>query len=122
HRPEDGIEYTGVWVEDRKIASIGVHVSHGVTTHGFAVNVDNDMRPVAWTVVGGLRGVQMTALADERGETALTRPGGRDPVEPLALSREPSPALARLPPRAPARPPRAARRRPLRRRVRPHAG
>jgi len=31
---------TGVWVEDRKIASIGVHVSRGVTTHGFAINAD----------------------------------------------------------------------------------
>ena len=38
-RRQEGIDYTGVWVEDRKIASIGVHVSRGVTTHGFAVNV-----------------------------------------------------------------------------------
>jgi lipoyl(octanoyl) transferase len=96
NRPGDGIEYTGVWVEDRKIASIGVHVSRHVTTHGFAVNVDNDMRPFEWAIACGLRGVQMTSLADERGETRLTRPGGRDPVEPLALEREPSPALAQL--------------------------
>ena len=40
--------YTGVWVEDRKIASIGVHISRGVTTHGFAVNVDNDLAAVQW--------------------------------------------------------------------------
>ena len=39
-RPDEGPDYTGVWVEDRKIASIGVHVAHGVTTHGFAVNVE----------------------------------------------------------------------------------
>ncbi|HKG03061.1 MAG TPA: lipoyl(octanoyl) transferase LipB [Conexibacter sp.] len=93
NRPGDGIEYTGVWVEDRKIASIGVHVSHHVTTHGFAVNVDNDMRPFEWAIACGLHGVQMTSLADERGETALTRPPG---TNPLAREREPSPVLASL--------------------------
>jgi lipoyl(octanoyl) transferase len=91
NRPEDGIEYTGVWIEERKIASIGVHVARGVTTHGFAVNVDNDMRPFEWAVACGLHGVRMTSLADERGETALTRPPAS---EPLALAREASPALA----------------------------
>jgi lipoyl(octanoyl) transferase len=96
NRPEDGIEYTGVWVEDRKIASIGVHVSHHVTAHGFAVNVDNDMRPFEWAVACGLRGVQMTSLADERGETTLTRAGRTGSSDPLALERDPSPALARL--------------------------
>ena len=45
-RHDEGIDYTGVWVQDRKIASIGVHVSRGVTTHGFAVNVDNDLDAV----------------------------------------------------------------------------
>lgn len=93
NRPEDGIEYTGVWVDDRKIASIGVHVSQGVTAHGFAVNVDNDMRPFDWAIACGLHGVRMTSLADERGDTALTRPAGQ---EPLALERPPSPALDRL--------------------------
>jgi lipoyl(octanoyl) transferase len=93
NRPQDGIEYTGVWIEERKLASIGVHVSHGVTTHGFAVNVENDMRPFEWAVACGLHGVRMTSLADERGETALTRPAASQPLE---LRREPSPALARL--------------------------
>ena len=91
NRPEDGIEYTGVWVQDRKIASIGVHVSQGVTAHGFAVNVDNDMRPFDWAIACGLHGVRMTSLADERGETSLTRPPAS---EPLALERPPSPLLA----------------------------
>jgi lipoyl(octanoyl) transferase len=100
NRPDEGIEYTGVWVEERKIASIGVHVSHHVTTHGFAVNVDNDMRPFEWAVACGLHGVRMTSLADERGETKLTRPSG---PEPLALEREPSPALAQLADRVVAR-------------------
>jgi lipoyl(octanoyl) transferase len=93
NRPDDGIEYTGVWVQERKIASIGVHVSHHVTTHGFAVNVDNDMRPFEWAVACGLHGVQMTSLADERGDTTRTRPPAS---EPLALQRDPSPALAQL--------------------------
>ncbi|HKG39157.1 MAG TPA: lipoyl(octanoyl) transferase LipB [Conexibacter sp.] len=93
NRPEDGIEYTGVWVEDRKIASIGVHVAHHVTTHGFAVNVDNDMRPFEWAIACGLDGVRMTSVTDERGETQLTRPPG---TEPLTLEREPSPGLAQL--------------------------
>jgi lipoate-protein ligase B len=64
-RPEDGPDYTGVWVEDRKIASIGVHVQRGVTTHGFAVNVDNDLTPFSWVVACGLDGVRMTSLAAE---------------------------------------------------------
>ena len=93
NRPEDGIEYTGVWVQDRKIASIGVHVSHHVTTHGFAVNVDNDMRPFEWAVACGLHGVQMTSLADERGDPTLTQPPAN---EPLARERDPSPPLAQL--------------------------
>src|SRR6202046_2187083 len=64
-RPEDGPDYTGVWVDDRKIASIGVHVARGVTTHGFAVNVDNDLDPFSWVVACGLPDVTMTSIADE---------------------------------------------------------
>jgi lipoate-protein ligase B len=64
-RHEEGIDYTGVWVEDRKIASIGVHVSRGVTTHGFAVNVDNDLEPFSWVTACGLPDVAMTSIADE---------------------------------------------------------
>jgi lipoyl(octanoyl) transferase len=56
---------TGVWVGDRKIASIGVHVSRGVTTHGFAVNVENDLRPFDWVVACGIQGVQMTSIERE---------------------------------------------------------
>ena len=64
-RPEDGPDYTGVWVGERKIASIGVHVQRGVSTHGFAVNVENDLQPFAWIVPCGLDGVQMTSLIRE---------------------------------------------------------
>jgi lipoyl(octanoyl) transferase len=67
-RPEDGPDYTGVWVEDRKIASIGVHVARGVSAHGFAVNVDNDLEPFSWVVACGLPDVQMTSLAEELGQ------------------------------------------------------
>jgi lipoyl(octanoyl) transferase len=68
-RPDEGPEYTGVWVQDRKIASIGVHVHKGVTTHGFAVNLTNDLRPFGWVVACGLPDVQMTSLAAETSRT-----------------------------------------------------
>jgi lipoyl(octanoyl) transferase len=64
-RVEDGPDYTGVWVGPRKIASLGVHVSRGVSTHGFAVNVENDLEPFGWVVACGLPDVQMTSLAAE---------------------------------------------------------
>jgi len=69
-RPEDGPDFTGVWVGERKIASIGVHLSRGVTTHGFAVNVENDLQPFSWIVPCGLDGVQMTSLIKETGRLA----------------------------------------------------
>jgi lipoyl(octanoyl) transferase len=69
-RPEDGPDYTGVWVGDRKIASIGVHVARGVTTHGWAINVENDLQPFSWVVPCGLDGVQMTSLIKETGRAA----------------------------------------------------
>jgi lipoyl(octanoyl) transferase len=69
---------TGVWTEGeppptissrpaRKIASIGLHVSRGVTTHGLAVNVDNDLQPFDWIVPCGIEGVAMTSLGRELG-------------------------------------------------------
>src|SRR5215212_4392281 len=64
-REAEGRDYTGVWVEDRKIASIGVHLSRGVSAHGFAVNVTNDLAPFTWVVACGLPGVAMTSLALE---------------------------------------------------------
>jgi lipoate-protein ligase B len=64
-RVEDGPDYTGVWVGERKIASLGVHVSRGVSTHGFAVNVENDLDPFGWVVACGLPDVAMTSLATE---------------------------------------------------------
>jgi lipoyl(octanoyl) transferase len=92
-RAQDGPDYTGVWVggsrrerrgddgsrvtghmasgdvwsaeAQRKIASIGVHVSRGVATHGFAINVHNDLTPFSWVLACGLPDVRMTSLAAE---------------------------------------------------------
>jgi len=58
---------TGVWVEDRKIASIGVHVARWVTWHGFALNVCTDPRAFDPIVPCGLPGVRMTSMAAELG-------------------------------------------------------
>jgi lipoyl(octanoyl) transferase len=64
-RVDDGPDFTGVWVAERKIASLGVHVSRGVGTHGFAVNVNNDLEPFSWVVACGLPDVEMTSIARE---------------------------------------------------------
>jgi lipoyl(octanoyl) transferase len=62
--PIDGL--TGVWThEPRKIASIGVHVSRGITTHGFAINVNNDLQPFEWIVPCGIENCRMTSVARE---------------------------------------------------------
>src|SRR5215213_509724 len=66
-RDHEGAAYTGVWVEERKIASIGVHVSRGVSSHGFALNVDNDVEPFQQVTACGLPGVRMTSIALETG-------------------------------------------------------
>jgi lipoyl(octanoyl) transferase len=67
-RTDDGPDFTGAWVGERKIASIGVHVARGVTTHGFAVNVENDLQPFEWVVPCGLPQVRMTSVTAEAGE------------------------------------------------------
>ncbi|MCW3017472.1 MAG: lipB, partial [Solirubrobacterales bacterium] len=69
-RNDEGRDFTGVWIRDRKIASIGVHVAKGVTTHGFAVNVCNDLVPFSWVVPCGLPEVQMTSVVNESGGSA----------------------------------------------------
>jgi lipoate-protein ligase B len=58
---------TGIWAGEAKIGSIGVHVNRGVTTHGFAVNVDNDLQPFEWVVPCGLEGVRITSIAKATG-------------------------------------------------------
>ena len=58
---------TGIWVGERKIGSIGVHVSRGVTTHGLAINVNNDLQPFEWVVPCGIEGCRVTSLSRELG-------------------------------------------------------
>ena len=69
-RPNEGHRFTGVWAGDRKIASIGVHLSRGVSIHGFAINIENDLQPFSWIVPCGLDGVQMTSLVAETGRAS----------------------------------------------------
>ena len=70
-RSHEGREYTGVWAGERKIASIGIHVSRGVSAHGFAVNVTNDLAPFTWVVACGLPSVSMTSVAQEGSSEGL---------------------------------------------------
>ena len=58
---------TGVWVGDRKIASIGVHARDWVTWHGFALNVTTDLRAFDVIVPCGIPDVEMTTIERELG-------------------------------------------------------
>src|SRR5438874_8829617 len=61
----DGL--TGVWIENRKIASIGVGVRHWITMHGFALNVCGDLSPFRNIVPCGITDVTMTSIEKETG-------------------------------------------------------
>jgi lipoyl(octanoyl) transferase len=58
---------TGVWVSERKIGSIGIHVSRAITTHGLAINVNNDLQPFEWIVPCGIEACRMTSISRELG-------------------------------------------------------
>src|SRR5207245_8593541 len=76
----DGL--TGIWLErpPRKIASIGVHISKWITTHGYALNVDLDTTPFTeWITACGLEDASFTTIARELG-----RPVTVDEVRPHA--------------------------------------
>jgi lipoyl(octanoyl) transferase len=75
---------TGVWVEDRKIASIGVGVRHWITMHGFALNVCGDLAPFDQIVPCGIANVTMTSIERETGaEQSVSGVASR--VEKIAL-------------------------------------
>lgn len=90
---------TGVWVADRKIASIGVGVRHWITMHGFALNVGGDLSPFDHIVPCGITNVTMTSMEKETGaklsvrevapvaeKIALRRIGSLRKVEPFAAA------------------------------------
>jgi lipoyl(octanoyl) transferase len=78
----DGL--TGIWLESppRKIASIGIHISKWVTTHGYALNIDLDPTPFTdWITACGLEDTAFTTVAREVG-----RPVSVDEVRPHAVA------------------------------------
>src|SRR5436190_16375542 len=77
---------TGVWVDDRKIASIGVGVRHWITMHGFALNVCGDLAPFSQIVPCGIANVTMTSIEKETG-TSLSVVDLASRVEQIALRR-----------------------------------
>jgi lipoate-protein ligase B len=60
--------FPGLWVGERKIASIGVRVSRAVTCHGMAINIQNDLSIFNLMIPCGLDGVQMTSVQMETGK------------------------------------------------------
>jgi len=75
---------TGVWVENRKIASIGVGVRHWITMHGFALNVSGDLSPFDHIVPCGINDVTMTSMEKET-KQAFTVADVAPTLEKLAL-------------------------------------
>lgn len=73
-------EDTGVWVQDRKICAIGIHASRYITTHGLALNCQNDLRWFEHIVPCGIAGKGVTSLSVETG-----RQLGLDAVTPEFL-------------------------------------
>jgi lipoyl(octanoyl) transferase len=90
---------TGIWLQSppRKIASIGIHVSKWVTTHGYALNVDLDPAPFTdWITACGLEDAAFTTIARELGRAVTVeevRPSAATALEEVfSLSLEELPA------------------------------
>ena len=75
---------TGVWVENRKIASIGVGVRHWITMHGFALNVCSDLSPFDHIVPCGINNVAITSMEKET-KKSFTVASVAPTLEKLAL-------------------------------------
>ncbi len=59
--------FPGVWIDDRKIAALGLHIDRGISTHGFSLNVNCDLKPFRYIHPCGLTGVEVTSLERELG-------------------------------------------------------
>jgi lipoyl(octanoyl) transferase len=77
---------TGVWVGQRKIASIGVGVRHWITMHGFALNICGDLSPFNYIIPCGINNVAMTSMEKETGG-AFSVLDIAEALEKLALDR-----------------------------------
>ena len=65
--------YPGAWANGKKVCSIGIHVSHGITTHGFALNVATDLRYFDYIRPCGLKGEVMTSISELAGHAVEIR-------------------------------------------------
>jgi lipoate-protein ligase B len=66
--------FPGVWVGEQKLGAVGIAVRHGVSLHGFALNVSVDLQPFAYFVPCGIRGAGVTSLSRERGTIVAMSP------------------------------------------------
>ncbi len=93
HRIEAGRSAgaTGVWVGQEKVAAMGMHLSHWVSTHGFALNLDPDLAAFSWIVPCGLRGRGVTSMRRHVGEPVSREEVEREIADEMALlfAREP---------------------------------
>ncbi len=75
---------TGVWVGAEKVAAMGMHLSHWVSTHGFALNLDPDLTAFSWIVPCGLRGRGVTSMRRLGAESASRAEVEREVTEEMA--------------------------------------
>ncbi len=84
----------GVWLGTAKIAAIGVHVSRGVTSHGFALNVDPDLSYFSHIVPCGLPDITVTSMADVLQHRAMNGAASGKPMPPASAGgRESQPSM-----------------------------
>ncbi len=89
-------EHTGVWVGGAKVAAIGLNASRWVTSHGFALNVNPDLRAFDAIVPCGIQGRPVTRLCDLIGAEVGTPPPSPDEIEVAAVAegRDPGAGVA----------------------------